>query len=249
MFLFLHMVLAHFIADYPLQTDRIYCYKLKHLKGQLLHAGIHFIVFFLFLLPYLGHSSVWIYLLIVTFSHLLIDILKVSLIDKTKLNQLATYTLDQVFHIGVAATVFFFPFVREIPQASPSPLFSWYWDETVIAFLIGLIFASYFTTYFLACWQDMNKELEHDDGYILKPFQKYYGMVERGLLMSLVVLVNGWGILFIPVLVALRFPVYKWLKQIGKKLNGFLSLKELLVGSVFSVVAGLIIRIFVLSQS
>jgi len=249
MFLFLHMVLAHFIADYPLQTDRIYAFKIRSLKGQFLHAGIHSVIFFLFLLPYFGQPFVWLYLLIVPFSHLFIDIVKVSLIDKSKLNQLVTYTMDQVFHIVVASTVFFFPFVREIPQASPSPLFSWYWDSAVIAFLIGLIFSSYFTTYFLACWQDMNKELEHDDGYVLKPFQKYYGMVERGLLMSLVVLVTGWGILFIPVLVALRFPVYQWLKKIGKEPNGFLSLKELLVGSVFSVVAGLIIRIFVLSQS
>ena len=40
MFIFLRAYLAHLIADYPLQTDRIYAFKVRSLMGIILHSGI-----------------------------------------------------------------------------------------------------------------------------------------------------------------------------------------------------------------
>lgn len=249
MFLFLRMVLAHFIADYPLQSDKVYCFKIRSFKGQVCHAFIHAATFALFLIPFWQEPLVWIYLGWITLSHLAFDVAKVKLIDKTNLNPLFTYTVDQVLHILAASAVFLFPFSKSIPEPSGSPLFSWYWNNTVVVFLIGLLFATYFTTYFLACWSSCYKKLEHDDGYFITPLQKYYGILERGAVLTLVAFGQILGLVLFPFVIALRIPVHAWLKGKNKEAPWMVNIPEILVGTLFAVLAGRVIQIYILSQS
>lgn len=246
MFLFLRMVLAHFIADYPLQTNKIYGYKIRCFKGQLFHANIHLVVFALFLIPYWHHPAAWVYLICISLSHLLIDILKVQLIDKTQINPIFTYTLDQVLHILAAAIIFFFPFANEVPAMADSLLLSWYWNDAIIIYLIGLLVATYFTTYFIACWEFYCSDSKED--FCLTSGHKFYGIVERGLIMSVVAYGGSWFFL-IPLIVALRLPIHDWLKKKGKGKKWLVSIPEMMIGTIISVLAGLLIRVFVLSQS
>ncbi len=242
MFLFLRMILAHFIADYPLQTNRVYCYKISSLNGQLLHASIHAFIFALFLIPYWHHPQTWAYLIWIAASHLTFDILKVKVMDKTKLHPVATYTLDQVLHLAAASVILWLPLSHEIPPASSSFLWSWYWNNTVVAYLIGLIFATYFTTYFLACCHWAKKRLAHDDGYNLTPLQKYYELFERGGITTLVAFCGDLGLAGIPLVIALRLPIHRLLHRKGKSAAWLRSILDMVVGILFSIAAGIFIQ-------
>ena len=242
MFLFLRMMLAHFIADYPLQTNRVYCYKISCFRGQLFHAGIHAFVFALFLIPYWHHPLTWAYLFWITASHLTFDILKVKSFDKTKLHPVVTYTVDQVLHLAAASVIFWLPLSREIPTAASSHLWSWYWNNTIVGYLIGLIFATYFTTYFLACWHWAKKRLAHDDGYNLTEGQKVYEFFERGGITTLIAFGGDIGIAAIPLVLALRLPARRWLHNKGKSAAWLRSLPDIAVGTLFSIAAGIFIQ-------
>lgn len=242
MFLFLRMMLAHFIADYPLQTNRVYCYKISSFNGQLFHAGIHAFVFALFLIPYWHHPVTWLYLFWITASHLTFDILKVKAIDKTKLHPVITYTLDQVLHVAAASVVLWLPLAQEIPPIAASGLWSWYWNNTVVAYVIGVIFATYFTTYFLACWHWAKKKLAHDDGYNLTPLQKYYEFFERGVITTLVAFFGDLGLAGIPLVIALRFPTHRGLHRKGKRAAWLRSMPDMVVGILLSIAAGIFIQ-------
>lgn len=243
------MVLAHFIADYPLQTNKVYCAKISSFKGQLFHAGIHTIVFALFLIPYWHNPLTWCYLAWITGTHLTFDILKVKAIDKTNIHPVITYTADQVLHIAAASLIFWLPLSKEIPTASTSLLGAWYWNDTLIVYLIGLIVATYFTTYFLACWYWANKKLAHDDGYNLTTLQKIYGIVERGLVTTLIAFCGTTGLVLFPVLIALRLPIHQWLHSQGKPVKWLKSIPEIIFGSLMSVAAGMAIQTFVLAHN
>lgn len=243
------MVLAHFIADYPLQTNKVYCLKIQSFKGQLIHASIHTLVFALFLIPFWNQSSTWLYLAWITGSHLTLDILKVKAIDKTKLHPVITYTADQIGHIAAASVIFLLPISKSIPTASSSTLFNWYWNDQVIVYLIGFIFCTFFTTYFLACWYWANKQLEHDDGYHLTPLQKLYGILERGTIMTLVAYCSLLGAIAVPLIVALRLPIHQWLSSNGHPVKWLKSIPEIVVGTCISVAVGVIIQVFALSHN
>lgn len=246
MFLYLRLVLAHFIADYPLQTNRVYQLKIKGMRGQFLHAGIHALTYTLFLFPYWSQPQVWLFVPLIGSLHLVIDILKVKMIDRTKLPVLFTYTLDQVLHLSSLLLIFLFPFSQIIPPASASQLLSWYWNDSVVIFWIGFLFATYFTTYFMECWRaSLKAPVAHIDGYTLTPMVKYLGIWERGAMMALAATPH---LLFaVPFVLLLRLPMLWWLRRNGRETAWFLNPRDMIVGMVLSVAAGVTVLNF--SQS
>ncbi|MCI0398497.1 MAG: DUF3307 domain-containing protein, partial [Chloroflexi bacterium] len=67
------LLLAHLIADFPLQTNRIYALKIRSNAGIALHVGIHLAVTILLLKNALAD---WLLLLILAVSHFTLDWLK-----------------------------------------------------------------------------------------------------------------------------------------------------------------------------
>lgn len=90
------LVLAHLMADYPLQTDRMVLAK-KHLPGLLLHVGIHLVVMIVLFLPVI--EVAWPYLLVVAFGHFFIDAFKNFLGRKRPRWVIRSYVLDQTLHL------------------------------------------------------------------------------------------------------------------------------------------------------
>lgn len=89
---FLILLLAHLIADFPLQTNRVYILKTQGNKGLLLHVGIHVLVAAVLLQRPWQHIPL---LLAYGAIHYLVDWFKVN---KSTMNQTPGFLLDQLAH-------------------------------------------------------------------------------------------------------------------------------------------------------
>lgn len=94
MTIFFSLLLAHLIADFPLQTNWIYAMKLKSNKGILIHVLIHLIVTSLLIKDPLSHLPL---LAILGASHFLFDWLKLRYPTQ---RQVPGFLVDQVLHLG-----------------------------------------------------------------------------------------------------------------------------------------------------
>jgi hypothetical protein len=94
--MFWTLLLAHLLADYPLQTDRMVLAK-KHLPGLLLHVAIHLLVLIFLFLPVIAIA--WPYLLVLAFCHFLIDAFKNLLGRQRPHWVIRSYVLDQILHL------------------------------------------------------------------------------------------------------------------------------------------------------
>lgn len=95
--MFFHLLLAHFIADYPLQTS--WLVKAKHrLPGLSLHVGIHLLV--LCLLSGAAWPVVWPYMLLLAAIHFCIDFTKSRVSRSCPDLIIGPYLADQVLHIS-----------------------------------------------------------------------------------------------------------------------------------------------------
>jgi len=101
MFLFYRLLLAHIIADFFLQTDKIFKVKMNTKWGVLVHTFI-ILMFSIFLVfPYLDRLRVIIILIIIFISHTIIDKIKLDYSKKTGDQNVKIFLLDQVLHIGI----------------------------------------------------------------------------------------------------------------------------------------------------
>jgi len=91
--LFITLLLAHLIADFPLQTDFVYRLKIKNSLGIALHAAIHVVVTMLLLE---GGWRNWHLLLWLGLLHFLCDWAKVRYRGT---NQAGMFLVDQSAHV------------------------------------------------------------------------------------------------------------------------------------------------------
>jgi hypothetical protein len=131
--MFWTLLLAHLLADYPLQTDRMVVAK-KHLPGLTVHVGIHWVVMTLLLWPMAG--ILWPYITVVTLFHFGIDAFKNLLSRERPQWVISSYVLDQMLHMGslilVAAWV-----------AQSTDLIVWQIPSAWVAYAIGLLLATF----------------------------------------------------------------------------------------------------------
>jgi hypothetical protein len=89
------LVLAHLIADFPLQTNRIFAMKLRSNRGIAFHVFIHLIITGLLIKEPLSHLPLFIILAVTHFS---IDWLKLRFPAQ---RQVPGFLVDQVAHLTV----------------------------------------------------------------------------------------------------------------------------------------------------
>ena len=90
---FLALYLAHLIADFPLQTNRIYRLKTESNQGILLHVAIHLLVASILVEDVLAH---WPVFLVLGTAHFFIDWAK---IHYPTYRQTPGFILDQFAHL------------------------------------------------------------------------------------------------------------------------------------------------------
>jgi len=149
MFLFYRLILAHIIADFPMQTNQIFKVKMNTQWGVILHTLIVLIFSVLFAFPYLEDTKVIIIIIIIFLSHTVIDKLKMEYSKKTENQSIRILLLDQVLHIAIIA-VLTFNFTESYLLSSPfnsaflNYLIDIYNSDIFIISLIGYIASVFF---------------------------------------------------------------------------------------------------------
>lgn len=139
----LKLILAHFIADYPLQWGGLVSFKQKSVWGILAHTYIHLFVMLFLLWPYLHLDSAVRAILFIFILHNVADFTKIH-IDRThKKGRLARYLLDQLFHFAIVLIAYW----AWLRGATPLISDAWkpcYLGSSWVLFLIALILSTYF---------------------------------------------------------------------------------------------------------
>ncbi|HZK11725.1 MAG TPA: DUF3307 domain-containing protein, partial [Atribacterota bacterium] len=107
MHLFYRLLLAHIVADFPLQNKQIFKVKTNTEWGVLFHTLIVLIFSILFAFPYLKDPKVIIIIIIIFLSHTVIDKLKLEHSKKTNKASTRILLLDQSLHITIIALLTF----------------------------------------------------------------------------------------------------------------------------------------------
>jgi hypothetical protein len=103
MALFWRLLLAHLIADFPLQTEAVFAVKKEKDWGVLLHATLFGLTAIVLAGPFMRSGAVWASLFFLWLSHIVIDRAKLSLVASGHKDHLAFFLVDQALHIGAAA--------------------------------------------------------------------------------------------------------------------------------------------------
>lgn len=185
------LLLSHFIADFPLQTNAIFAAKMKSFMGVLWHVSVVTLVNFVILLPFLHIPAVWYAIVMIFVAHVIMDQLKVYITKKyTNTDNILFFLIDQLVHvltIVFAIQIFGLNSIySDFQMNSNLPVwFSWYHNHNFLLMLSGLIvvtFAGGILLYFMT----------HKKQKIKIIFQyNYPQMLARGLLYLLVILI-GW---------------------------------------------------------
>ena len=149
MSLLYRLLLAHIIADFPLQTKQIFNVKMNTKWGLMLHTLTVLIFSIIFTFPYLENPRVIAIILIVFVTHTIIDKLKLEYSKKTNNQSLGMFLFDQVLHIAVII-ILTFNFSKTYLLSSPSHsvflnyLIDIYNNDIFIINLIGYIASVFF---------------------------------------------------------------------------------------------------------
>lgn len=226
MFLFLRLLLAHFIGDFPFQADQIYREKMHSIQGQILHGLIIGVLCAIFSWPFLSHPAAWGLILVFIVSHIFIDWLKIR-IDKKKIPVFWAFLMDQLLHISVLSLVFLFDFSRDIPNIQ-HPLFSLYNSNKLIALVTTYIIVTFAGTYLLDTFKKnyFPRFMETAGSKSIN-----YGLVERGLIMAVFCLFPIW---FYPLVLILLFA-----DIITRRKKGAF---DFLLNLIYAGIGGLIIK-------
>jgi hypothetical protein len=234
MYIFLRLVLAHYIGDFILQFNRVYALKRTGLLGGTVHAGLVSLSFIGLSWPFLNLPQMWLIITAFGIIHLFQDQLKLT-IDNPKY-AFWYYCLDQLFHLVVIATVLLTPLKDLKPVLDRGGLFfSLYNNDLVICYLIAVLFVTYNGFYMIRCFRDTLFGRVVDSRPV---FEKKYGMLERLAIVS-VFFLGGYYFYVLIILVILRPLVYA---IAGKNLRldkNFISLSEISMSWLLSILAGI----------
>jgi hypothetical protein len=94
--IFWHLLFAHLLSDYPLQSEWLIENK-RSPWGIGLHVSIHFVVMFILVGP--AREAIWPKLILLTGVHFLLDFGKGALAGRWPKRAIAQYAIDQLLHI------------------------------------------------------------------------------------------------------------------------------------------------------
>jgi hypothetical protein len=207
--------------------------KLKGLKGIIPHALIVFLCCVALSWPYLSLPAVWFFLIFIGSTHLIQDRLKIKY--GTLKCSFWPYVLDQVLHAGTIALIFVTD-LKNLPRPAiqANLLSKIYSNDGLMIYLIVLIFATYNGYFMIRCFKDsfiQRSTYNH--------FDKWYGMVERGFIVSFLILPGPFLFLFLAGVLArpLFYVLYK--KRFGLN-QSFISLLDMSLSWTVALASGLV---------
>ncbi|MBC7545003.1 MAG: DUF3307 domain-containing protein [Candidatus Sericytochromatia bacterium] len=177
--LFWRLYLAHLLADFPFQTNRIFAWKTRSFAGVLVHAVVVVLTSTVMLWPALVSPDRWVILTFLGLTHAIQDHLKVVYSRHSGRDGLTPYLLDQLGHLTMTALAIlaFRPWTLE-SVSWPEGWGLWatvYNSDWVVMISCAVIVVTY--------GMDIARHLRHGDKGPL--VREWYGMVERaGLVLA-----------------------------------------------------------------
>lgn len=183
----LKLIFAHLLGDFLLQPDKWVAQKRQKKERSpllYLHIAVHGIAILLLL----GFDlSIWIGIIVILFSHYLIDLSKLYL--ETEKNRGSLFIIDQIAHLLVIAAVVYAYHSFEIA-------FDLIFDSRVLLFLIFLLFSGPVAAIIIRLLMSRWVLPEDDEKDSLPQAGKYIGILERLLVFGFIVLQQwqaiGW---------------------------------------------------------
>ena len=184
MFLFLRCLLAHFVGDFPFQTNEVYRMKTQSIWGQLFHGQIVGATMLVAGWPYLGEVRFWLFAGFIAITHGLQDELKVAHLNRL-MGRFWPFLIDQAIHVVLIATVLLIPFGPP-PPPHPSPWLRWYWNDHLMLTGAGLIASAFMGIYVLEAFRlsYFTEDKRFPASSLQDRFNVKYGMVERALITA-----------------------------------------------------------------
>jgi len=239
MFIFIRLLLAHFIGDYVLQFNRIYARKFKGLKGIVPHAALIAICFIVFSWPYLKLPGLWIFILFIFITHLIQDWIKANYI-KIKGN-FWIYVLDQILHIAAIMVVFLTKLSNlQPPEVSSGFMGLFYNNDLAIIYSIAIIVATYNGHYLISNFK--KTFLPSRSLWDYSPFEKWYGIIERAGIVSIFFLGRFYFFL-LPFIIFLRPFVFSLVKKSFNADSKFKSPAEITLSATTAVLTGIFLYV------
>jgi hypothetical protein len=231
--------LGHFIGDFLLQFDKIHTLKIKGPKGLLLHIGIVMGCLLVTALPFLNVLEMWLFILFVGVTHYIQDWAKIKFTSHSK-HRLFFFCLDQILHIAFIAMLFFTDLRTLHPTNAPGHplLLGLYNSNAIILYFIAALIASYAGHYIITFFKTDCLNIKH----VCSIFEKWYGCVERILIVSMLFPGVPWPLL-IPIIFVFRPLLHKALKDKVLLSDQFSSKTEILLSGSMGITTGLILYI------
>jgi hypothetical protein len=176
------MLLAHIVADYVLQWDGLARWKSERLSGVIVHGGIVLVVTWLLSLPYTREW--WPYALLIGLTHTLIDALRTRVGRVSGRTALGLFLLDQALHLAIILAMLSLSGYLVQGQIVEAVVHQAQ-DVRLLTFLIGYTFITMpagIIVRFLVQGLVASTEAE-----ALPSTNKYIGILERGLMTTLVI--------------------------------------------------------------
>ena len=242
MFLFYRLLLAHFIADFPLQFAKVYRMKVEP-KGALLHGSIFVSIAILLCFPFLNRALMWDFLILFGIIHSIQDWAKVELCLKYKVNNIGIFLLDQILHVGVLTTILLTPFANDVPTGN-SVLMEIYRNDALILYGTGYVISAFGGSIIVIYLKRLFLGEETQINEILLPTEKYYGTTERILMTTLVILRGNYFIL-VPALPMIRYLILWFQRLKGKEIRWKEVTIEILLSALLAICIGILLRFVV----
>lgn len=181
MYLTLHLLAAHFIADYPLQSNSLIEFKRKKFIGVILHSLVHLATSALLILPFLSYRVMW-SITAIFIAHIIIDEIKGMLCKYTKLNNQFLYVADQAAHVLIVYIVAVY-FIGKTNIQTSQFLSVLYENKSIISFILALTLTTYF--YDVSKWTLLPaKKSQH--------YKRDYNMMFRNGIIVVIAFVTYW---------------------------------------------------------
>ena len=137
------LLAAHFVADYPLQTDWVYLQKIRSYLGGSWHAAITFLTHLFFLLPYVADIRVIAAVAISVLLHQFQDNFKIIICERPRRHVILGYILDQALHITMAGVLALL-FTSLTPSLTADQTLTFFWHRPLWAGLIAIMVVASF---------------------------------------------------------------------------------------------------------
>jgi hypothetical protein len=176
-YIFLWLIAAFLIADYPLQSNFVFEIRYKYRFGGTLHVALHALAGLFLLYPYLVHWQIWAAFGATIVLHYFIDT-----VSKTNIYMWAA---DQAAHIVlILGVAFLCRGLQPIPL--PHVIARYYFNVPFALYVIGYLAATFAGTIFVFFIKSTFKK-----GFETRPiliYEKTTGVLSRAIVVTAVIL-------------------------------------------------------------